>query len=434
MSSQENSRQVVITGLGIISPCGIGVASFWENLFAGKSGVSKLKLHEFCAAPGNVGGEVSDFTESSAKKSYLKPLRKSIKLMCREIQMGVASAAIALEHSRLNLDEIDHSRLGVDFGANLMLSPPDVLRDACSRCIDNETDFNFNRWGHEGFEGMEPLWLLKYLPNMPGCHIGIASDARGPNNSLTQGEASSNLAIGEALRILQRDCADIMIAGTTGTRLHPVKALHAALWDKLADCPEEAEKRSRPFDKNRSGEVLGEAAGSIILEEESHAQKRNATIYGKLLGTGASCVVDRAGNANPRLALANAMRAALRSANLSPDEIGHINAHGLSTRECDIAEAKAIQDVFGSRSSEIPVTALKSYFGNSGAGCGTIELAGSILSLEHQMVLPTLNYETPDPECPLNVVHGEPLPIDNPVFLKTNVTRMGQASAVICTV
>ena len=182
---------------------------------------------------------------------------------------------------------------------------------------------------------------------------------------------------------------------------------------------------------NRSGQVLGEGACSLILEEETHARNRGATIYGAVLGVGSSCVVDREGNPQTQKALVNAMRSALKSAGLQPEQVGHINAHGLGEKQADIAEARAIQEVFGDYSSKVPVTALKSFLGNSGSGCGIMELAGSLLGLKESVVPATLNYETPDPECPLNVVHGEPLAVENKIVLTINVTPMGQAGAAI---
>src|SRR5690606_389251 len=162
----------------------------------------------------------------------------------------------------------------------------------------------------------------RYLPNMPACHIGISNDARGPSNSITLDEASGNLALGEAFRIIVRDRADIMIAGTTGTRLHAVKTIHAALWDELAASDQPPESWCRPFDRDRNGQVVAEGACSFILEEESHAQSRGATILGTVLGAGSSCVIDRAGKPDPRQALTNAMRAALRDAGIEPDQVG----------------------------------------------------------------------------------------------------------------
>jgi 3-oxoacyl-[acyl-carrier-protein] synthase II len=438
---QETRRRIVVTGLGLFSPIGIGADAYWSSLSSGRSGIAKIEQLEFTAAPRNIGGEVKEFTESSAKKDYLKQQRKSLKVMCREIQLGVASALQAVEHSGLDLDSVDHQRFGVDFGANLMFSPPDVLKDPCWACVDEDDparDFRYERWGNAG-EGpgrtgmgvMEPLWLLKYLPNMPGCHIGIALSAYGPNNSLTLEEASGLLAVSEAFRIMERGSADVMVAGTTGTRLHPVKSVHAKMWDQLAESDDLPATWCRPFDARRMGQVVAEGSGAIVLEDESAAKARGATIYGLVLGSGASCVIDRGGRPQIRTALANAMRAALRDAGLEPGEIGHINAHGLGTTDSDREEAAAIQDVFGDLGSRVAVTAVKSYIGNAGAGCGVLELAASLLGLQHGVVLPTLNYEQPDPDCPLNVVHGEPLPVENRTVLSINVTRMGQAAAVI---
>ena len=172
----SDKKRVVITGAGIVSPIGIGRDEFWDGIAAGKSGVSKIDLLSGSALPGHVAGECKDFTDTSAKKQYLTAQRKSIKVMCREIQLGVASAHLALANSELDIAAIDHERLGVDFGANQMFSTPDVLSEGVFRC-DEDRKFNFDRWGDEGLAGMEPLWLLKYLPNMPACHIGIHADA-----------------------------------------------------------------------------------------------------------------------------------------------------------------------------------------------------------------------------------------------------------------
>ena len=380
-----------------------------------------------------VGGEVVDFTDESARKIYLKEQRKNLKAMCREIQLGVASALMALKDSKIDPEKIEHERLGVEFGANLMLSSPEVLFEGCYACCEaGSTDFEVGRWGNQGLPKMEPLWLLRYLPNMPACHISITADARGPSNSLTLDDASGNTVIAEAQRILCRRDADMMIVGVTGTTMHPIKTLHLALWDDLARTPEAPEKRARPFDLNRAGRVVAEGSASLILEGREHAEARGAKILGRILGVGSSCVVSRDQVANPRRALANAMRNALRDSGLKPEQIGHINAHGLGTRDADIAEAQAILDVFGDDlGRKIPVTALKSYIGNSGAGAGILELAGSLVGLQHGVIPFTLNYETPDPECPLNIVSGKPLSTDNRIVLKLNVTRFGQAAASI---
>lgn len=428
----ESKRRILITGMGILSPIGIGVEAFQNSLMSGKSGIKKSELYSYLAAPDTCVAEVSEFNLSSARKKYLAKQRKNIKVMCREVQMGVASANLAMEDSALDLDAVDSERFGIEFGANLMLSPPEVLYGPCLECSTG-TEFDFHRWGDEGLLKMEPLWLLKYLPNMPACHIGIYIDARGPNNSITQAEASGNLVLGEAQRVIERGWADIVVAGVTGTRVHEVKSIHAKLWDQLADSSKDCSKRSRPFDKDRTGQVVGEAACSLLLEEKSHAENRGAKVWGEVLGTGASCVLDRNGSPDIRAAIASSIRTALKSSGVEPSDIGHINAHGLGDTVYDVNEFQAIQDTFGDKATEVPVTALKSYFGNSGSACGIVEASGSLVGLKQGVIPATLNYETPDPDCPLNVVRNEPLPTDNKLFLNISTTTFGQASAsVIC--
>lgn len=238
MTRPLEPREVVITGIGIVSPIGIGVDAYWDSLSQGRSGIDHGQLFPGFAAPGGVGGEVRGFTDETARKVYLKEHRKNLKAMCREIQLGVASALLALQHAQVNLEQLDHERLGVEFGANLMLSPPEVLVEGCAACCEDGTRvFQSSRWGQSGLTKLEPLWLLRYLPNMPACHISISADARGPSNSLTLDDASGNTVIGEAMRIVLRGDADVMIVGVTGTTLHPIKTLHLALWDDLARTP-----------------------------------------------------------------------------------------------------------------------------------------------------------------------------------------------------
>lgn len=428
----ESANRVVITGLGIVSPIGIGIDRFEAGLKVGQSGIAPISLIPYSAAPGGIGAEVRELTDETAKTKWLKGQRKSFKVYSRDIQLGVLAAIIGIEHAGLKVEDLAHERIGVEFGSNQMYSPPDILQGGADACADENLNFQFDRWGQTGLHAMEPLWLLKYLPNMPSCHISILADARGPSNSLTMNEASGNASIGEAIRIMRRGQADIMITGATGTRTASIKGIHAALQDELANYPgEPPETWSRPFDATRNGQVLGEGAGAIMLETEAFAAARGATVYGSILGTGSSCVIDKQGRPNFQLAFANAARAAFRDAGVTADDIGHVNAFGLGTVRCDAEEAAAIHDLFGTRAEQIPVTAFKSQLGNSGAGSGPLELAASLLGLRAGVVYPTLNYHTPDPACRLNIIHGAPAPISNKLFLKLSTTDMGQATALI---
>lgn len=421
----------MITGLGIISPVGIGRDAFWNSLQAGVSGIAPVEMFDCSIIPGGVAGEIKDFNDQAARKIYLKPQRKSIKVMCRDIQLGVASASLAMDDAQLDPDTINHDRMGVEFGANLMLTPPDTLTDPNQACVDEQQKFEFDRWGTAGLGDMEPLWLLKYLPNMPACHIGIYADARGPNNSLTLEDASANLALREAASIIRRGWADVMITGATGARVHPVKAIHTLLWNEFASEAPDPLTCVKPFDVHRCGTALGEASCTLILEEEQHARERGAPMLGTILGAGTSCVADKTGRPDIRKSVAIAMRAALKTAELNPADIGHINSHGLGGKVSDLEEARAIQDVFGASASKTPVVALKGFWGNSGAGDGALELAASLLALQQGVAPFTLNTTEPDPECGLNIVREKPLPTDNKVVMNVNFTRVGQASVVI---
>lgn len=430
--SQTTTSDIVITGIGVLSPIGIGVDAFWESLNAGKCGFRRSEIYSHVASPGSIGGEVIDFTEKTARKEHLKSVRKQIKVMCREIQLGVASALQAMNHAGIENGSLAPERIGVEFGANLMTSPPSVLMDATVKCENDSHDFQYEKWGlsEDGrFEGMEPLWLLRYLPNMPGCHIGIAIDARGPNNSHTVDEASGGLVLSEAANIIRRGRADVMVVGTTGTRIHPVKSGQHEKWDILADGP--AEERCKPFDRNRGGEVLSEAACTLILESREHAEARGATIYGSLLSSASTCVVGPDGKASEKDAIELAARTALDRAGVKATDLGHINACASGHPERDAYEAAALCSLLNGCSDAVPVTALKSYLGSSGSGSALTELAASLLSIRSGVVPRTLNFTAADESTPLSVVSGEHLKSDNPVFLKTSVTRAGQAAAIV---
>jgi len=429
MTSTATKRKVAITGIGIFSPIGIGKEAVWESLRSGTSGVEPTRHYHCTATPGGIGGEVKDFTDESVKKEYLKSQRKSIKVMSRETQLGTAAALQALGDSGLNLDAIDHQRMGVLYGANLMFFPPDTMAEPAAACKDEDGVFQFDAWGSKGLGKMEPLWMLKYLPNMPACHIAIFTDSRGPNNSLTLDEASPGVALTEALNILERGAADIMLVGGTGTRIHPVRAIHARLLDPLGFDESDPASSCKPFDERRNGQVVSEGAVCLVLEEEEHAKARGAAIYGYLLGGGSSCVASPTGEADVTQAVLNASRGALRRAGMNAGDLGHVNAHGIGTQEGDRDEASALRQLLDG--TPVPVTALKGQIGNAGAASGLIELVGSLLSLNHGAIPTIQNCQQPDSELGLNLVSSDPLPTENKTFLNINFTRTGQASAVV---
>ncbi len=432
--STNTQRRVVITGLGLISPLGNTPESFWNALNSGTSGVraledlpAKLLAMPWAAEARDFTGHIDDF--GTLEKTQKRSIRKGIKVMCREIQMGVAAAQRALNDAGLKIGDYDVERTGVLFGSDYILSGPDEFIDAMASCRDAEKQFDYDQWADQGIPKITPLWLLKYLPNMPASHIAIYNDLRGPSNSLTMREASANSAIGEATHLIARGSADTMIAGATGTRVHPIRSLHVVLQEEIAATGDDPAKACKPFDKNRCGMVLGEGAGAIVLESLDSALARGAAILGEVVGSGSSAVMDVRGVGNLQQACAIAMRQTLQNSQLAPEDVGHIHAHGVSTCRGDAEEAQAIAEVFGKRHDPIPVTAAKSYLGNSGAGCGVIELIASLLAIQHGNLFPVLNHTTTDPDCPINVVTASNTP-PGESFVNINVTPLGQASAV----
>ncbi len=427
-------RRVVITGLGLISPLGNTVESFWDALTTGRSGVratetlpGNLLQMPWAAEAREFTGDIADF--GPLDKDQTRAIRKGIKVMCREIQMGVAAAQRALAGAGLRAGAFDVERTGVVFGSDYILSGPDEFVDAMANCLDDERQFDFPRWAGEGIPRITPLWLLKYLPNMPASHIAIYNDLRGPSNSLTMREASSLLAVGEASRLIARGAADVIVAGATGTRVHPLRTLHVVLQEEIARTGDDPSRVCRPFDLQRTGMVLGEGAGAVVLESLETAQARGAQILAEVVGSGSSAVMDARGVGDLRAAIRSALRQTLRSAGLDPADVGHVHAHGLSTRRSDAAEAQAIQEVLGARPAPVPVTAAKSYLGNPGAAGGVIELIASVLALQHNRLFPVLNYEIPDPQCPVHVVASADVPPGD-AFLSISVTPTGQASSL----
>ncbi|NLE39218.1 MAG: beta-ketoacyl-[acyl-carrier-protein] synthase family protein [Pirellulaceae bacterium] len=428
-------RQVVITGMGVIGPLGNSLDELWNSLVSGQSGVGPITSIpaddspvRFAAEASGFTGKIDDFGPLDGEQK--KAIRKGLKVMCRECQMGVAVAQLALSDARIAPGSADPTRSGVNFGVDYMLSIPEEFIEGVRASIDDGGRFDVAHWPTDGLPRMSPLWLLKYLPNMPASHVAIYNDFRGPNNSITLREAAANMALGEAFRIVAEGRADRMVIGATGTRLHSMKLIHCIQQAELASNDATPAEASRPFDRDRTGMVLGEGAGAVVLEERTAAEARGATILAEVVGSASATAVGANLIARPRQALKNVLEAVLDDASLDVDQIGHVHAHGLATKTSDAEEARAIADVFGSRKTPVPVVAAKGHTGNLGAGSGMIELIASVLALRNDRLFATLNHETPDPECPINVVaDGDVPPGDS--FINLSVTPQGQASAIV---
>ncbi len=431
--SVDSNRRVVVTGVGIVSPIGNSKESLWDALRSGKSGVGELQTISTENFPTRFGaesraftGHIDDFGPLDGDRK--KAIRKGLKVMCREIQMGVAAAQLAMTDAGLEPGGYDNDRTGIVYGSDYIMTLPEEFTEGVKNCLDEQGRFEFDRWAKDGLPKVTPLWLLKYLPNMPASHIAIYNDMRGPNNSITLREASADLAVAEAYTTIARGSADAIIAGATGTRVHSLRSIHVVLQEPIANGSDDPTKLSRPFDRNRTGLVLGEGAGAIMLEELETAKARGANILGEVIGYGSSTVTSRAGVPQTELALRNAMQQALRTSALSVDDVGHVHAHGLSTKQCDAAEAAAIQATFAGRKSPVPVTAAKSYFGNLGAGSGLVEIIASLIAMKQGELFPILNYEEPDPDSPINAARRGDSPGNS--FINVNISPQGQAGAI----
>jgi 3-oxoacyl-[acyl-carrier-protein] synthase II len=434
----NSPNEIVITGVGVVCPIGVGVEEFWASLTRGLSGVGRISLYDPSPFPVRIAGEVTGFEP----KKFVRP-RKSLKVMTREIQMAFASAVMAAEQAGIERGTIASPRMGVCFGAEIISTECEGLVDATAGCLENGR-FQLDRWGPRAMSDIYPLWMLKYLPNMAACHIGIALDAQGPNNTISQDDVSSLLAISESVNCIQRGGADVMIAGGASSRCDSSKFLwrgfdRMSQWRRkgqqslsdavapLAEYNDDPTRACRPFDRDRVGAVAGEGAGALVLESREHAEGRGAKPLARILGFASGFEPPKNGAPRQGTAMRHVIRQALANSDVSPSDIGHVNANGLSEIEDDALEAQAIRDTLG----DVPVTAIKSYMGNLGSAGGTVEMAASILAINEGVVPTTLNYDIPDANCPIDVIHGQPRAIDKPAALILSQYVSGHACAMV---
>lgn len=420
----SSARRVVITGIGVINPIGQGAAAFWDSLVHGRSGIRLIQTFDAQSLPCRIAGEVLDF---DAKNYIEKKDRKSLRVMARAIQLAVAAAQLAMDDCGVNKERLNPTRFGVDFGSGLLPTELEELGLASQLSVNCQPGpVDMKKWGEQGIPSIPPLWMLKYLPNMLASHVSILHNAQGPNNTITESDIASLLAFGEGYRIIQRNQADFFLVGGADGRINPLSLVRQCLFGHLSLRNEEPERAVRPFDRGRDGFVLSEGSSVMVLEELRHAQARGARIYAEVAGFGAAFDRDASGRG-----LARAVRMALKHAGIGPEDVDHVNAHGLSTIKADAWEARALREVFGGLSRPIPVFAPKSYFGNLGAGASTSELAASLLAMEKGQVPASLNFEEPDPACPVQVIRSSQ-PIVRDHVVKLAFTEMGQCAVTVC--
>jgi len=425
MKAANQPVRVVVTGIGVVSPIGIGIESFWNSLLDGRSGIGQLKAFPHENLPSKLAAEIRNFDPGD----YVRH-KKFLKVMSRDIQLGVSASSLAMKDAGLHAGAVDPERLGVCFGAGRISTTPEEVAAAVRNCSNSGNGFQYTRWGEGSMGQIAPLWMLRQLPNMPASHVSIEFDARGPNNTITSRDSSALLALSEAVNVIQRGAADCMIVGACSSNIHPVDITKLSLFDGLSP-GDDPSKACRPFDFERNGTIVGEGAATFVVERYSHALRRRAEIYAEVLAVGAGCDGTGYENGAGGTGLVRAIDTTLKRGGLRPVELGHINAHGKGTQRDDLVEARAYHRALGTPAETIPVTALKSYFGHFDAGSGAVELAGCLLSVRHGIVPRTLNYEIPDPRCRLRVVHDSPQRLKTNSALSVNRTSLGQSAATI---
>jgi len=412
----SSNSEVVVTGVGVVSPIGVGVEAFWQSLIEGKSGVKVRPGFEDTDWPLRIYAPVDDFDP----RKYIKP-RKAIKVMCRPIQFGCSAAAMAATDAGLDDFEVNPDRLATLFGTETFFADPSEVADVFRKCIVDK-NYEHSRWGEFAMREIQPLWMLKYLPNMVASHISISMDARGPSNSICQGEASSILAIIEGADLIRRGAADVVVAGGTGSRMALTSMLYRGR-EELSHRILEPEKASRPFDIDRDGLVAGEGAGAVILESLSHAEKRGKTPYGRLLGASSSHC-DRS-NARFEEALSVNIQSALKHSDMKA-KIGHVNAHADARVQNDRIEAQGIHDALGNTLT----CSNKGNFGELGPGGSAVELVSMILSARDKIVPATLNLDHLDPACPVNASNQNES-VESNSAIKISISSTGQIASLV---
>ena len=379
-------RRVVVTGLGLVCPVGIGVEESWQALVAGKSGIAPITHYDASTYPTRIAGEVKGFEPEKFME------RKEARRSDRFIQFALAAADMAVKDSGIDFAGEDPERVGVIVGSGMggLATIEDTHKTLMER----------------GVRKVSPFFIPAIIINLAPGQIALRWGLKGPNFSPVSACATGNHSLGDAMLYLQRGMADVMIAGSTEATLTPLGLAGFCAARAMSERNDAPEKASRPFDNGRDGFVAAEGAGILVLEEYEHARRRGARVYAELCGYGASCDANHVTSPAPEgEGGQRAMRMALADAELRPEQVGYVNTHGTSTPQGDIAECQAIRKVFGAwADGGLLVSSTKSMTGHMLGAAGGAEAVFAIKSLQAGLVPPTVNVEEQDPECRLDVV------------------------------
>ncbi|HRY29402.1 MAG TPA: beta-ketoacyl-ACP synthase II [Elusimicrobiota bacterium] len=406
-------NRVVITGIGIVSPIGIGKERYWDALKNGRNGFGRISFFDPTVYPCHIDAEVRDFQP----EQFIE--KKKARRMDRFTQFAMAGAKMAVEDARLDLTKLNLERCGVIVGSGIGGLPT----------IEAEHSVLLEK----GPKRVSPFLIPMLITNIAPGEIAIEYGFTGPNYSVSSACATSNHALGEAFRHLRYGDADLLIAGGTEGAITPLGVAGfcqaRALTISFNDNPA---KSSRPFDKNRSGFVMGEGCGVVIMETLEHAQARGAKIYAEFVGYGATDDAYHITAPNPEgHAAVRAMQLALADGNVRPEEVDYVNAHGTSTELNDKTETAAIKKVFGDHARKLAISSTKSMTGHLLGAAGGAELIATLLSMENKLIHPTINYETPDPECDLDYVPNTARPGEIRCALSNSLGFGGHNAVVV---
>ncbi len=381
-------QRVVVTGMGVVSPLGIDIKTFWSNLTQGTSGAGPITRFDPAGFNTRIAAEVKNFNPAD----FID--KKELRRMDRFTHFALAATKMALEDAGLDLTKVDRDRVGVVLGSGI----------GGLETLEEQHNVLLNR----GPDRISPFFIPMMIPNMGAGQIAITYGLRGNNITMVSACASSNHALGDAFRLLQREEADIIISGGSEAPITPLGVAGFIAMKALTTRNDNPTKASRPFDLKRDGFLIGEGAAILILETVEHALKREAKIYAEIIGYGTSCDAYHITAPDPSgIGAVLAMERAIQDAGIEPEIVDYINAHGTSTPLGDKAEVLAIKKVFGEKAQNLPVSSTKSMTGHLLGGSGGLEAVACILTICHGIIPPTINYEYPDPECDLDVVPNQ---------------------------
>src|SRR5215207_6790333 len=423
-------NRVVITGMGWITPMGHSIENVWPRLLKGESGISKTTIFDASTFPTSISAEVKDFRLGDHIEST--ELHSGAG---RNTQFALAACQQAWDAAGLDRSKLDLDRVGMYLGSGEGSLDFDAFTTAALSAWRSEGaggGIDSVKWAQLATELMNVTRELEQEPNMPLSHLALLTGAQGPALNCLTACAASTQAIGEATEILRRGDADVMIGGGAHSMIHPFGVTGFNRLTALSTLNENPPGASRPFDAHRGGFVLGEGAGMVILETLDHAKARGATILAEVVGYGSTADAFRITDQDPEgMGAVVAMQEALADARLTPRDVHYINAHGTGTRENDGNETTAIKKVFGDHAKHVPISSIKSMMGHLIAAAGAVEMICCVLAIRDNVLPPTTNYETHDPECDLDYVPNKARPAKVDVALSNSFGFGGQNDTII---